>query len=322
MSKARGLADLGNVYSDGALSNRNAIINGSFDVWQRGSPITNAAGGSYFSADRWKGYSGASRTFTQDTTSALSIGFKNCLKVVQGTSTSSLYHRIEDVRTYAGDTVTLSYWVKADAAHTTSFAYLKQYFGSGGSADVSVNMSTVSITTSWQKIVATVVLPSVEGKTIGASSYLEVYPFPLSASQTYYITGVQLEVGDTATPFEHRSYGQELALCQRYFQIFKEDGATTTFGATIAYNTTAAYDGPQHIFPVEMRAVPTRSESGSFAAGDGLGGSIAITSLGSNVNRWGYVLGFVVASGLTVGKLYFVRASPASGSTLKFDAEL
>tara|TARA_R110000796_G_scaffold84983_1_gene184809 strand:- start:211 stop:1131 length:921 start_codon:yes stop_codon:yes gene_type:complete len=252
----------------GQLGNRNAIINGSFDVWQRGSPITNAAGGSYFSADRWKGYSGASRTFTQDTTSALSIGFKNCLKVVQGTSTSSLYHRIEDVRTYAGDTVTLSYWVKADAAHTTSFAYLKQYFGSGGSADVSVNMSTVSITTSWQKIVATVVLPSVEGKTIGASSYLEVYPFPLSASQTYYITGVQLEVGDTATPFEHRSYGQELALCERYFEI--QDTGDQTF--PLVRPSPAGTGAPSGgiVYRTVKRADPSITFSGPASGGGAL----------------------------------------------------
>lgn len=245
MSKARELADLGSVTTrldevgntDGALSNRNAVINGGFDVWQRGSPITNAGGGSYFSADRWKGYSGASRTFTRDTTSALSIGFKNCLKVVQGAAASSFYNRIEDVRTYAGDTVTLSYWVKADAAHTTSFSAFKQNFGSGGSADVTVNMSTVDIGTSWQRVVETVTLPSVEGKTIGSSSYLEVYPFLLSASQTYYITGVQLEVGDTATPFEHRSFGDELARCQRYYE------RSFSYGTALG---TATSDGMEH----------------------------------------------------------------------------
>jgi hypothetical protein len=256
MSKARGLADLGNAYSDGALSNRNIIINGGFDVWQRGSPITNGAGGSYFSADRWKGYSGASRTFTQDTTSALGIGFKNCLKVVQGAAVSSFYNRVEDVRTCAGKAVTLSYWVKADVAHTTSFAYLKQNFGSGGSADVSVNMSTVSITTVWQRIVQTVVLPSVEGKTIGASSYLEVYPFPLSASQTYYITGVQLEVGDTATPFEHRSYSDQLQSCMRYYY------EAPSRSLSLANATTSGYSfreprSVQITFPVTMRATPT-----------------------------------------------------------------
>jgi hypothetical protein len=250
MSKARGLADLGNAYSDGALSNRNIIINGGFDVWQRGSPITNGAGGSYFSADRWKGYSGASRTFTQDTTSALSIGFKNCLKVVQGAAVSSFYNRVEDVRTCAGKAVTLSYWVKADVAHTTSFAYLKQNFGSGGSADVSVNMSTVSITTVWQRIVQTVVLPSVEGKTIGASSYLEVYPFPLSASQTYYITGVQLEVGDQSTPFEHRSYSDQLQSCMRYYEREKIEiwAQMRGGGYTDAYNSFQ-YKTPKRTFP-------------------------------------------------------------------------
>ena len=249
MSKARELASLGNAYSDGALSNRNKLINGGFDVWQRGTPITNSAGGSYFGADRWKGYSGSTRTFTQDTTSALSIGFPNCVKAETGAAVASFYNRIEDVRTLSGQTVTLSYYIKANVAHTPAAAFLKQSFGSGGSADVLTYLSSPSLTTSWQRVVQTVALPSVEGKTIGASSYLEVYPITLSASQTYYITGVQLEVGDTATPFEHRSIGQELALCQRYFWA-------RLSGRTVYAGDYGANCFGQFFFPVTMRASP------------------------------------------------------------------
>ena len=244
MSNARQLA--ANLPREGGLSNRNMVINGGFDVWQRGTPTTSASGGSYFSADRWKGYAGSTRTFTRDETSALSIGFKNCIKAEVGTANASFYQRIEDVRTLAGKTVTLSYYIKADTAHTPTATYLTQHFGSGGSSDVNVNLPAPTITTDWQRVEQTVTLPSVEGKTIGTSSYLLVYPFTMTASRTYYITGVQLEVGSSATPFEHRSISDELQRCQRYFFSLK--------------SAQYQYDGSDRKhwnFSPEMRVTPT-----------------------------------------------------------------
>ena len=77
----------------------------------------------------------------------------------------------------------------------------------------------------------------------------------LSGSTSNYcqITGVQLEVGDTATPFEHRSYGEELALCQRYYQ----DYATGSAVAYMGYRFSGAAGWYTHTYPVEMRAAPT-----------------------------------------------------------------
>ena len=138
---------------------------------------------------------------------------------------------------------------------------------------------------------------------------------------TWQITGVQLELGKVATPFEHRSYGEELAACKRFFQVFTESG-DTTFGTAVAYTGNAAYDGTQQIFPVEMRASPTRSTSGSWYASDGLGSDFGVTSFYGNNTKWGYQLGFGVSSGLTTGRWYSIRALNGSGSQLKFDAEL
>ena len=74
-------------------------------------------------------------------------------------------------------------------------------------------------------------------------------------SNTWQITGVQLEVGDTATPFEHRSYGDELALCSRYTHVLKPEQAYGRYRAT--YNDTGLACNTFYEFPVEMRSVPT-----------------------------------------------------------------
>ena len=145
--------------------------------------------------------------------------------------------------------------------------------------------------------------------------------FFANTGNTFQLTACQMEVGDTATPFEHRSYGEELTKCQRYYQVFKEEG-TATFGVAFAFNATAAYDGSQQIFPVKMRATPSRSASGTWSTTDGTGTILAITQFHGTTNSWGYQLGFSVASGLSQFRPYGIRALTGSGSQLKFDAEL
>ena len=76
-----------------------------------------------------------------------------------------------------------------------------------------------------------------------------------STSNEYYITGVQLEVGDKATPFEHLTYGEELALCQRYFQ-------KCTFAERWTSTGSNEYHWNFHYFTVVMRASPTKTFSG------------------------------------------------------------
>jgi hypothetical protein len=88
-----------------------------------------------------------------------------------------------------------------------------------------------------------------------------------STSNNFYLTGVQLEVGDTATPFEHRSYGEELSLCQRYFFTTYEEsnlavGATSYNGSISSHRNTPAgtATGTMNIdvsLPVSMRDAPT-----------------------------------------------------------------
>jgi hypothetical protein len=182
---------------------------------------------------------------------------------MQGASSDYFLTRIEDVTKFSNQTFTLSFYVKGSSATTLNNIYARQAFGSGGSSLVDTALSNVSysVTTSYTRYTATVTLPSISGKTVGTGSYLELFML-LPDSVTVYITGVQLEVGDTATPFEHRSYGDELARCRRYYQ-----GEARQY--LFYYNSSASLVNVN--YQEEMRAAPTvtfTTSNGSPSAGN------------------------------------------------------
>jgi len=272
-SKARGLADLGNAYDDGALSNRNLIINGAMNVAQRGTSFT--ANG--YGLDRWKTFnSGGTATLSQQTFASGSspeVGLDTYVRIVRS-SPSGIYYfaqRVEDVRKSDGATLTLSFYAKASSA-TTIPCRITQDFGTGGSAVVNITAQNSNVTTSWQKFSLTFNMASLSGKTVGTGSNFElVFDIPATTA-TIEITGVQLEVGDTATPFEHRSYGDELARCQRYYQRSVQTvGTVFSFGdSDIA--TARCVNGNWLMdslgFKTTMRANPTfRNSDGAGAVG-------------------------------------------------------
>ena len=277
MSKARGLASLGNVYDDGALSNRNLIINGAMQVWQRG---TSGFGHSVYFADRWVEYTntddglsislveipsggetGLPTQLTQMAKFALTAGSAGGL--------NDLRQKVENPKGLMGQTVTLSYYIKASANCTINNRRIE--FGSVTNAPASSDLPSVNVTTEWQRVVDTVTLNSSGSAVFSASSHLDVIlSLPVHTTVDVYLTGVQLEVGDTATPFEHRSYGQELALCQRYYHNTYSSINGVMVGYTGYVPTTAnrAYRvGIQH--PVTMRTAPSISMFGVVRIWDG-----------------------------------------------------
>jgi hypothetical protein len=244
---------------------RNRVINGRFDIWQRGTSSTSLG---YQTADRFRyADNGSSITITQSQQS-FTLGqtdvpgepayFYRVAKTVAGTSGNftAIEHGIEDVRTLAGQTATISFYAKCGSGTASSTVYLAQYFGSGGSANVNTSTVTCTLTTSWQKFTATVSVPSISGKTVGAGHcvFLTIQ-LPNNAVQTVDLALVQVEAGSVATPFERRSYGQELALCQRYLPAFISTGSNNALCPAYSYNTTGV--SAQVQFPVTARVSPT-----------------------------------------------------------------
>jgi len=232
---------------------RNAMINADFSINQRNLTSQTTDGGYGF--DRWRMFASSggtysAQTFTPGAAPVSGYEGKNFARIVTtGQSGSGVYtsfeQRIEDVRTFAGQTVTVSFWAKAASGTPKVSIEFIQQFGSGGSGAVFVNASAVTLSTSWVRYSVSASIPSISGKTIGTDSYLTCV-FWVSAgttfaartnsigiqSNTFDFWGVQVEKGYIATPLEQRPIGTELALCQRYFQTSFNPGQVPAHNAS------------------------------------------------------------------------------------------
>ena len=210
---------------------KSATINGNFDIWQRGASFAGLTAVKY-TADRWRfNPSGATATVSRQ---AFTIGqtdvpgepeFYLRMDVTVGNALARMEQYIENVRTFAGETITVGFYAKSDSAIATFQVSAAQNFGSGGSASVTLTNVVADTTTSWQKYETTFNLASISGKTIGTGSRLEIWIVNnTTGTQALDIAQVQVELGAVATPFERRPIAEELALCMRYYQQSYEVG--------------------------------------------------------------------------------------------------
>ena len=317
-------------YTANFAAGKNKIINGDFGVWQRGTSfsVTSAV----YTADRFKCSADTTTTFSQQSFTAGTApvaGYEGTffLRAATGAGTSyvDLSQPIEDVRTFAGQTATLSFWAKANSA-TTLVSFFRQSFGSGGSANVDTSGSSSSLTTSWQRFTFTVAIPSVSGKTIGTGSALIpiLYCNSGAASKSIDIWGVQFEAGSVATAFQTATgtIQGELAACQRYYwrssstQLYSRHGTGGFAGTTTAYVPVA--------FPVPMRTAPSSLDYASLALYD-YNTDIAVTSatMFSNAQSANYSLvQLSVASGGAQYRPVQLENNVNAGGYIGFSAEL
>ena len=269
---------------------KNKIINGDFGVWQRGTSFSNNTTGDVYTADRWVSQVNGTgtRTITQQTFTAGTApvaGYEGTFFLRMGCSSSgtstyfNIKQKIENVRTFAGQTVTVSFWAKASASLTTNFFGLTQDFGSGGSTAVDTAGTNLTFTTSYVRYTQTFAIPSISGKTIGTGSNLALaISFGSGTFTSFDIWGVQVEASSTASDFQTATgtLQGELAACQRYYQ---RNSAATIYNRhslfAPAASTTVIYMQIQN--PVPMRVTPTSVDYSSISAYDNVSIINAIT---------------------------------------------
>ena len=315
---------------------KNAIINGDFGIWQRGTSFTLSTGGAVYTADRFKnsvafsaGTCTVSRqTFTAGTAPVAGYEASYFNRTTLPASGSITYYEttqfVEDVRTFAGQTVTFSFWAKASSSLNATIL-ISQNFGSGGSASVDNYAGSASITTSWQRFTITTSLASISGKTIGTSSFVGLYLYAtsgLSTSMTIDTWGWQLEAASTASNFQTATGTKqgELAACQRYY--FRYGGGTNYdvfSGYSNAISTTQTISAIQN--PVPMRVIASSVEYSTLSLKDGV--TFSAVSAVALLDRTPLITNLLVtASSLTQYRGYQLQANNTSAAYLGLSAEL
>lgn len=314
---------------------RNLLINGGFDVWQRGTTL-NSSG---FLADRW--YINASTNSTTHSRQAFNYGQTEVegspryfLRMgINASSTRQLIQYVEDVRQFHNQTVTFSFWAKANKNMTPSVRLYSIYDGSNTEM---VYQEEISVGTEWRKYVATATFPSFSGKSIGADSCLQTdLTFFNDDTYEFDFAQAQLEFGSVATPFERRSFGEELALCQRYYTVLAagadypeaySGGSSHIIGTMHKWNSTNTF-----IFtdlPTQMRSSNSMTLVKSSGEADFAFKSAGYTSTGNDLsldgdssNRSIRINSAVTNSSWPLGCSGWVRCNTTS-AFVALDAEL
>jgi hypothetical protein len=231
---------------------RNWLINGDFQVSQRGAFTTAStyAANTYY-VDRWKG--GVSGSFTSQRNLNQTLPNGKITTSYRVTSTGGAYagiqQWIEDYSVFSGQLATFSFWAKTNKAGcSASFYTVANQFNV---------VSDIVADEQWHYYQATALVP-----TGGTAMRPEVWTGTGASSGDYLeLAQVQLELGKVATPFEHRSYGEELALCQRYYEV----------SSGVNWYLTGLGSGAEVYLPntwkVTKRATPTMSNSASSVVG-------------------------------------------------------
>jgi len=342
MSRARDFADLAGSADVGGITGKNLIINGKFSIFQRGTGATTVNGNDVFAADRFKGWANGGGTYTvEQSTDVPNNEFEYSAKLTNTGVDSSVaagdnYRWATDIEGYNvsqlgyghsdAKAVTLSFWVKSSLAGTYTGAlysttasrhYIYEYTISSANTweKKTITVSSGDTTGSWNKTNGNGLRiywgfgsgSNYQG-TAGAWTAGEKWETTNqeawigSASATFFITGIQLEVGDVATPFEHESFAATLQKCQRYYQqsyaLGTVVGTVTAVGKESMQASGSVLSTTTRL-TTEMRATPTVTCFGieTGATGIDIDGS----------NSVGFTLGnqsptsFRVAKGATPG---------------------
>ena len=342
---------------------RNRLINSDMRIDQRnaGASVTLTSGG-LFPVDRFQGFEDTDGAMTAQQDSSAPAGFINSVKLTTTTADGSLSAsqyalfrqmvegtNVADLAwgTASAKTVTLSFWVRSSLTGTFGGALGNSAFNRSYPFTYSISAAdtweqksvTIAGDTSgtWLTTTGTGIrvnfglgvgtdFSGTAGAWAGAG-YLSATGATSvigTLNATWYITGVQLEVGSVATPFERRDYGRELIMCQRYYYKLLDAGDGDLSQPGYNFSTTSARS--LTTFPVSMRAKPTALEQTGTASNYAVtiaGGQVtcsAVPAFGSSSSVNGAQTNFTVASGLTAGQGVACRLG--SNAYLAWSAEL
>ena len=262
MTKAAELAKMGEVLTNSQIGGRrNIFINGAMQVFQRGTSFTN--NGSAYNADRWsvddnQDGGGQSTDAPND--------FNFSLKINPGSGLNSALRQAIELPSAgeggifrSGQKFTLSFYLKSDNAGEAIniFAASGTSVTATTTSQVNDTSTGLTTTTSWARYTYTFTSNNVGG----SDTCYNIVPYVTTPSGAVYWTGFQLELGSQATPFEHRSFGEELELCQRYYFRINPTDSYQRY-CYMSYTTATAAEGVLN-FPTRMRTEPSFENTGT-----------------------------------------------------------
>ena len=300
---------------------KNLLINGDMRVAQRGTSST--TDNNYATVDRWFKYSGGDTTTWGQAEDA--VHGKYAYWSANTSGYGNLRQRIEGIHVPSGGLpMVFSCWMRVSAG---SAPFRIEIWNLTDNTDILSNMNVTTITTSWQQVVVPFTLP--------ASANNDVFHIMVGSNSApsqvvFNMTKCQLERGTVATPFEHRLYGTELALCQRYLTVFGTPANNQYVHLGIATLYTATAINLAVALPVSMRTTPSLTTvlNGSsvwlqtYIGASGINSNAIVAtgeylSVGSNTIRL-YCTG--AYSGGTVGQSAWCQVM--NGAQLQFLSEL
>jgi hypothetical protein len=340
------------------LNFKNRLINGDFEIWQRGTAQAFITAGVYL-ADRWTcmGFQQARHQRVSVTSPVTGMTARFAMRVSSspnsdngsGGTRMDLSQKIENLNSYdlAGQTVTYSYWIRFSSATVTSVAnstnsafgpfnsYIQSSTANTDAATStdsigSVNGQSViangSLPTTWTKITQTATI------TASANNVALRLQFQLLGSTTnpgdvwYEVTELQLELGSAATAMDHRPYPIELLLCQRYCVVIGGSAGPQNYSdgyyrfTQVAVGESGGSATSIFQYPVLMRVTPSFSATGSFQLYDGSFYTVTSVTYAS-FGPFNACITYQ-APGLTNGRAYHPLSANNQTARQVFSAEL
>jgi hypothetical protein len=261
-------AILASVNGGSIAGSRNRIINGMAAVDQRNagaSQTFTAAAALAYSVDRWYGYCTGANVTGQRVAGATAGQYRYQFTGAASVTAIGFGHRIEQLNStdLASSTATLSVDLAnsllTSVTWTAYYATTADTFGTLASPTrTQIATGTFTVTSTVTRYNTNISVPA------AATTGIEiVFTVGAQTSGTWTIGNVQLEPGSVATPFERRSYGAELALCQRYYIQDGVDATTPVIGFMSVVNNSTA-KAQLYVFPASMRAAPTVTATGDY----------------------------------------------------------